>query len=282
MNLEGARALVTGGSEGIGLETCRGLLQRGARVIMASRSAAKGERACAQLRGELGADTQVSFLPLDLCDLSRVREAALALPTRLGGQRLDVLICNAGLWPRRHDVSPQGHELAFATNVLGHFLLLRHLVGRQLAADARVVIVTGDIYILASDCTPDYRYRTPFGGMLAYCRSKLGNLWLARELQRRHAELHVRIAHPGVVATNLGGQRKGLGGALSRRMMLDVVRGAQTPLYCVTQPGLPDAAYIHNVLGIMKLADDDPASDGSRAARLWDRCETLCQDHLPG
>ena len=51
--LEGQRALVTGGSEGVGLGTCRGLLQRGARVIMASRSAAKGERACAQLRDEL-------------------------------------------------------------------------------------------------------------------------------------------------------------------------------------------------------------------------------------
>jgi NAD(P)-dependent dehydrogenase (short-subunit alcohol dehydrogenase family) len=279
--LDGQRALVTGGSEGVGLGTCRGLLQRGARVIMASRSAAKGEFACARLRAELGADAPVGFLPLDLADLSRVREAVKALATQLGGERLDALICNAGLWPRRHHVSPQGYELAFATNVLGHFLLLRHLVGRQLAADARVVIVTGDIYILANDCTPDYRYRTPFGGMLAYCRSKLGNLWLARELQRRRPELRVRVAHPGVVATSLGGQRKGLADAFSRRTMLDVERGAQTTLYCVTQPDLPDGVYLHNVRGIMKLADDDPASDASRAARLWDQCETLCQGHLP-
>jgi NAD(P)-dependent dehydrogenase (short-subunit alcohol dehydrogenase family) len=279
--LDGQRALVTGGSEGVGLGTCRGLLQRGARVIMASRNAAKAERACARLRGELGAGAPVSFLPLDLSDLSRVREAAGGLATQLEGERLDVLICNAGLWPRRHGVSPQGHELAFATNVLGHFLLLRHLVGRQLAADARVVIVTGDIYILANDCTSDYRYRMPFGGMLAYCRSKLGNLWLARELQRRHPKLRVRVVHPGVVVTSLGGERRGLAYAFSRSMMLDVVRGAQTTLYCVTQPGLPDGAYVHNVRGIMELSDDDPASDGVRAARLWDRCETLCQDHLP-
>ena len=279
--LDGQRVLVTGGSEGVGLGTCRGLLQRGARVIMASRSAAKGERACAQLRDELGADAPASFLPLDLSDLSRVREAALTLATQLGGQRLDVLICNAGLWPRRHGVSPQGHELAFATNVLGHFLLLRYLVGRRLAAGARVVIVTGDIYILASDCTPDYRYRTPFGGMLAYCRSKLGNLWLARELERRHPELHVRVAHPGVVATSLGGARRGLADALSRRMLLDAVRGAQSTLYCVTQPDVPNGAYVHNVRGIMKLSDDDPASDAARAAWLWDQCETLCRNHLP-
>jgi len=277
--LDGQRALVTGGSEGVGLATCRGLLQRGARVAMASRSAAKGERACAQLRAELGSEAPISFLPLDLSDLLQVGEAVTALTTRLDGQRLEVLICNAGLWPRRHDVSPQGHELAFATNVLGHFLLLRKLVGRHLAPDARVVILTGDIYILASDCSPDYTYRTPFGGMLAYCRSKLGNLWLARELQRRHPELRVRVAHPGVVATSLGGERKGLAGALSRRMLLDPVRGAQTTLYCATQPDLPEGAYLHNVQGIMRLRAEDSASDGSSAMRLWDQCEIRCQDH---
>jgi len=155
-HLDGQRALVTGGSEGIGLATCRGLLKRGARVIMASRSTPKAERACAQLRSEVGASAPVSFLPLDLSDLTRVREAVAALAAQLGGEHLDALICNAGLWPRRYTVSAQGHELAFATNVLGHFLLLRQLVGSQLSAGARVVILTGDIYILASDCTPDY------------------------------------------------------------------------------------------------------------------------------
>ncbi len=116
--LDGQWALVTGGSEGVGLGTCRGLLQRGARVITASRSAAKGERACAQLKDEFGADAPVSHLPLDLSDLSRVEEAAAALAMRLGDAHLDVLVCNAGLWPQRHGISPQGHELAFATNVL--------------------------------------------------------------------------------------------------------------------------------------------------------------------
>jgi NAD(P)-dependent dehydrogenase (short-subunit alcohol dehydrogenase family) len=117
--------------------------------------------------------------------------------------------------------------------------------------------------------------------MLAYCRSKLGNLWLARELQRRHPELRVRVAHPGVVATSLGGERRGLADAFSRRMLLDVERGAQTTLYCVTQTDVPNGAYLHNVRGIMKLSDGDPASDAARAARLWALCETLCQNHLP-
>ena len=64
-------------------------------------------------------------------------------------------------------------------------------------------------------------------------------------------------------------------------MLLDVERGAQPTLYCVSQPGLPDGAYVHNALGIVKLSADDPACDDSRAARLWNQCETLCRDHLP-
>ncbi len=279
--LDGQTVLITGGSEGVGLGTCRGLLERGAHVTMASRSVEKADRACAQLRRELGAADPLSHLPLDLSDLSRVGEAAKELEARLTGRRLDVLICNAGLWPRRHGVSAQGHELAFATNVLGHFLLLRHLVGRVLVEDARVVIVTGDIYILARDCTPDYPYRTQLGGMLAYCRSKLGNLWQARELQRRHPKLQVRVAHPGVVATSLGGARKGLAEAISRRVLLDENQGAQTPLYCVTQPNIPPGAYVHNVRGIMRLRPDDPACDGARARELWEKCERLCQGQLP-
>jgi NAD(P)-dependent dehydrogenase (short-subunit alcohol dehydrogenase family) len=279
--LDGRRALVTGGSEGVGLGTCRGLLRRGARVWLASRSAEKGERACAQLRAELGADAPVEFLPLDVSDLVRVGAFASDLLDRLGGDPLDVLVCNAGVWPRRHRLSAQGHELAFATNVLGHFLLMRRLVGRCVGAGARVVVVTGDIYILASECTSDYAFQGPLGGMLAYCRSKLGNIWIARELQRRHPELSVAIAHPGVVATSLGGPRRGIAERISRRLLLDVDRGAQAALVCATQPGLPRGAYLHNTLGLVRFAAADPASDDRLAKELWDRCEALCRDSLP-
>ena len=276
-SLDGQLALVTGGSEGIGLGTCRGLLRRGARVVIAARSPEKAERALAELRAELGAAAPVSFLPLDLSDLDRVVQAT----KQLAGQTLDLLVCNAGLWPRRHAVSAQGHELAFATNVLGHHLLVRRLASGSLASGARVVILTGDIYILADDCTPDYDFRTPRGGMLAYCRSKLGNLWLAGELQRRQPELDVRIAHPGVVSTGLVGARGGVSEWLSRRMLLDADAGAQTTLYCATQPGLPKGAYLHNTAGRMQLRPEDPACDTARAAVLWDRCEALCAGRLP-
>jgi hypothetical protein len=111
--------------------------------------------------------------------------------------------------------------------------------------------------------------------MRAYCRSKLGNLWIAGELVRRSRQLSVYVVHPGVVATNLGGDAGALGNRLKRLVMIDAELGAQMPLVCCTQPGLENGAYYHNVLGHVRLADGDPARDERAAARLWETCEAL-------
>jgi NAD(P)-dependent dehydrogenase (short-subunit alcohol dehydrogenase family) len=266
--LDGAVALVTGGNAGIGLETCRGLLERGARVIMAVRDQDKAAEACARLRAVEGRDLPLEHRVLDLSDLDSVAACARGLEA----ERIDVFVANAGVWPRAHGLSPQGHEIAFATNVLGHHLLLR-LLEPRLGPGARVVLVTGDIYCLASACTSDYRYRGSLGGMLAYCRSKLGTLWEVAVWQARHVEWRVVAVHPGVVASGLGGRAPGRSG-------LSCARGAQTSLFAATQPDVPPGAYLHNTLGLVRLPKRDPALDRAKAAELWERCEELCAPWL--
>ncbi len=264
---------MTGGNAGIGLATCRGLLERGAQVAIASRNAGKAEAARTALLREAPAGASISCVALDLADLRSVRECARILAEQ--HDPFDIVVCNAGLWPQRYERSPQGHELAFATNVLGHFALLRNMIdARALASSARVVLVTGDIYILARECTPDYAFNSPLGGMQAYCRSKLGDIWIARELQRRHPELHVAIAHPGVVATNLGGKPSARFDRIRKSLILSIERGAETPLFCATQP-IPKGAYIHNTLGEVTFEADDPGGHSSAAERLWNLCESL-------
>jgi NAD(P)-dependent dehydrogenase (short-subunit alcohol dehydrogenase family) len=271
--LDGRRALVTGGNAGIGLATCAGLLARGAEVVMAARNPAKAEAAKAVLLRGAPPGASLSCVPLDLADLRSVEACARTLAER--SAPLDLAVCNAGLWPQRHELSPQGYELAFATNVLGHFALLRALLASNtLRTDARVVIVTGDIYVMARECTPDFRFTGARGGMQAYCRSKLGDIWIARELQRRHPELHVVIAHPGVVATDLGGAAPGGLDRLRRGLMISPERGAQTPLYCATQP-LAKGVYVHNTLGEVAFDADDPGGDRAAAERLWETCARL-------
>ena len=136
------------------------------------------------------------------------------------------------------------------------------------------MIVTGDIYIRANDCTSDFAYSNT-GGMMAYCRSKLGNLWFSAELQRRYPRPEVITVHPGVVASGLGGESTGFAGVMRRLIMVDTETGAQTPLWCATQPGLERGGYYHNTLGRVTLNASDPAADAQRAAAFWCRMEAL-------
>jgi len=227
------------------------------------------------MRAELG--VPVHFAPLDLGDLLTVPRTLECVQRLLAGRRLSIVVANAGLWPTRHACSAQGHELAFATNVLGHHALLRGALELGLLADgARVVVVTGDIYVMSSHCSSDYSYRGPLGGQRAYCRSKLGNLWHARELARRHPELRVHAVHPGVIGSELGGGNAAIVGAIKRASMLSLEQGAQTSLFCATQPDLESGTYYHNVLGRVVLHPDDPAADDVKSAAFWDLVEELC------
>lgn len=274
--LEGKTALVTGPTSGIGRETVAGLLVRGANVVLAGRSCKK-LRALIQGLGEDGYDAdRLTPVLCDLADLDSVAVAVQEINKIFRRKPLDILVENAGIMPTKYDETPQGHEISFGTNVLGHFALRAGLLRGCLSEKARVVVLTGDIYVFSQSCSADFRWRTPLGGIKAYHRSKLGNFWVARELQRRYPRLNVFIVHPGVVATNLG-----LGGAVSRAMkqhlLIDPVAGAQTSLICATQPDLAHGSYYHNVHGEVELTNADPAMNDWEARQFWNACARLSE-----
>jgi NAD(P)-dependent dehydrogenase (short-subunit alcohol dehydrogenase family) len=130
IDLSGRRAIVTGGSSGIGIETARALAGAGAEVTLAVRDAAAGER----VANEIGGDARVERL--DLADLASER----AFTARWNGP-LHLLINNAGVMALPTlQRSPEGAELHFATNHLGHFELARGLHDALVAAGgARIV-----------------------------------------------------------------------------------------------------------------------------------------------
>jgi len=278
--LDGKRTLVTGGTNGIGVEIARGLLARGADVVLPCRDLQKGSRVREELRRDAGATARIDLVPLDLADLDSVRQAAREIAAMTA--RIDVLVENAGVMERVPSLTPQGHERTFGINVLGHFVLRRQLLEAGLLPEARVVVLTGDIYVLQSDCTPDYWWRGAWGGLMAYCRSKLGNLWVAAELQKRHPELTVVVAHPGAIATDLGGKSGAIGTWFKRTFMLDAERGAQTPLICATQDDVRRGGYYHNVFGLVRLREQDAARNLIAAANLWALCERLAAASATG
>ena len=255
---DGKLAVVTGGNAGIGREIARGLAKRGAEVIVAARTEKTAKEACDAIAKETG--SKLRHVPLDLADLASVARAVKILRER----PIDVLVANAGLMPERYATSVQGHELAFAVNTLAHHMLVTRLREQT----KRAVILTGDIYARAKDCTPDFRYEGK-GGM-AYCRSKLGNLWFTLEMRKRHPDFEIVTVHPGVVRSGFGGREPGTGPFF----MIDSEAGAQAPLWCATQP-IENGAYYHNTMGKMLLDPSDAARNEKRAAELWETMEKL-------
>jgi NAD(P)-dependent dehydrogenase (short-subunit alcohol dehydrogenase family) len=275
--LDGRVALVTGATGGIGLETARGLLARGAELLMPCRTLSRGDAAARAIARDSSERDRITLVPFDLADLDTVRAATATIAGRLAGRTIDILVENAGVWPSAYARTPQGHEIAFGTNVLGHFALRESLRRRELLAPrARVVLVTGDIYVLAAGCTPDYVWQGPAGGRQSYCRSKLGVLWIGAELVRRAPSLETYVVHPGVIDTGLAGPSSRLRQWIKSRVLIDATQGAQTSLVCATQPGLERGGYYHNACGRMQLDPRDTACDRARGAKLWDTCVELC------
>jgi light-dependent protochlorophyllide reductase len=190
--------LVTGGNSGIGYEAARALARAGWHVLIASRNRDASAAAVARIARESGADA-ASELGLDLGSLDAVRAFACEIAVR--DVPLRALVCNAGLqMTSGPKLSPDGFEMTFAVNHLGHFLLTNLLLGRLLAhGPARIVVVasgvhdpklrTGmpkadvrDLDTLAATGGPG---RDKYDGRLAYVNSKLCNLWFTYELARR-------------------------------------------------------------------------------------------------
>ncbi len=271
--LDGCLALVTGGNKGIGAAVTDELEARGSRVIVAAREVSNPVN---DLAGPIRALGSRPGLTLDLADLDSVCAAADSLVTKLDGELLDVVVLNAGIIPARRAVSAQGHERAFAVNVLGHHVLLQRLRSAGvLATPSRVVGLTGDIQVLARDCTSDFSNTSRPAGWTAYARSKLGTTWLYRETARRHPDMTVIAVHPGVVSSGLtGGGAPGAGRRRDRLTKIPPRLSAETILCAVTQP-LPSGCFLHNTLGVVELRTKDLAGDHRRGAAFVEQLDEL-------
>ncbi|KAA1472365.1 NAD(P)-binding protein [Dentipellis sp. KUC8613] len=130
-DLSGKVALVTKGNTGIGKETVRALLVHNATVYLAARSLDKAHAAIADLKADTG--KQAIYLKLDLANLASVRAAASQFLA--GETQLHVLFNNAPfdphsgvMWPSHSELTKDGFDLQFGTNVVGHYLLTKLLL----------------------------------------------------------------------------------------------------------------------------------------------------------
>ena len=196
VDLTGKRAIVTGASSGIGVETARALASAGADVTLAVRDPSQGERIAAEFGG-------ATVRQLDLSDLASVT----AFIDEWSGP-LDILVNNAGVMAIQElRLSSSGHEMQFATNHLGHFALALGLHDALAAADAARIVSVSSAGHLRSPVVfddIDYAFRDyePFN---AYGQSKTANVLFAVEANRRWGQdgITANALMPGGIATNL-------------------------------------------------------------------------------
>jgi NAD(P)-dependent dehydrogenase (short-subunit alcohol dehydrogenase family) len=201
VDLTGKRAIVTGASSGIGVETARALAGAGADVALAVRDTETGARAAEDIAATTG-NPAVHAAELDLADPGSVA----AFVAGWSGH-LDILINNAGVMAIPDlRLTPEGWELQFATNHLGHFALAYGLHDALVAAPAgaRIVSLSSRGHLRSPVVFDDINFASrPYDPMLAYGQSKTANVLFAVEAFRRWASdgITANAVHPGAVAT---------------------------------------------------------------------------------
>ncbi|WOL10596.1 short-chain dehydrogenase TIC 32, chloroplastic-like isoform X1 [Canna indica] len=220
-DLRSVTAIITGATSGIGAETARVMVMRGARLLLPARNLKAAEETKIRIEEEFP-DASIVVLPLDLSSLSSVRcfvsrFLALRLP-------LNLLINNAGMFSYDFSVSEDGVEMMFATNYLGPFLLTKLLLNkmvetaRETGIQGRIVNITSATHTwFSGDCLSCLDLMThkkiPYSRSQAYALSKLANVLHTKELAERLKQMDANVTancvHPGVVPTRLNRDREG-------------------------------------------------------------------------
>jgi NAD(P)-dependent dehydrogenase (short-subunit alcohol dehydrogenase family) len=203
IDLADRRALVTGASSGIGVETARALASAGADVTLAVRDLAAGQRTATDITATTG-NTAIHVSRLDLADQDSIAAFAAGWSAPL-----HLLVNNAGVMtlPRR-ELTSRGWEMQFAVNHLGHFALALGLHDALAAAGgARIISVSSRGHLRSPVLFDDLNFTThPYEPFVAYGQSKTANILFAVEATRRWATAAItaNAVHPGAIAeTNL-------------------------------------------------------------------------------
>jgi NAD(P)-dependent dehydrogenase (short-subunit alcohol dehydrogenase family) len=294
IDLSGKVAFVTGAAGGLGAETARALVSKGASVTLAVRDVAQGEALADSIRTATGSDC-IDLAQLDLSAPESARQCAKTwLETH---SRLDLLIHNAGVMACPLARTSEGWEMQFATNHLGHFVLTGHLISALRAGSpARIVNLSSGGHRIGNIDLDDIHYeRREYEKWDAFGQSKTANILFTRELDRRLQGEGIRAyaVHPGVIMTGLArhltpddikelmSKAEQPGPTMTFK---PVEAGAATTVYAATAPELEGRGGLYlEDCQVSELAETDDAPrgyaayafDADAAARLWQISEEL-------
>ncbi|MET7849683.1 SDR family NAD(P)-dependent oxidoreductase [Streptomyces avermitilis] len=285
VDLTGKRAIITGAASGIGVETARALASAGAEVTLAVRNVEAGNRVAQEITAKTG-NPKVTAAPLELTD-----RASVASFTDAWQGPLHMLVNNAGIMalPELHR-TPEGWELQFATNHLGHFDLTLGLHDALAAAGgARIVSLSSSGHLFSPVVFDDIHFeRRPYEEWTAYGQSKTGNVLLAVGAAKRWADdgITANAVMPGGIRTGLQRHQQDnmtpeAEEAFANFNWKTVEEGAATSVLVAASPLLEGVTgrYFEDCNEAELNTDPNPyadsgvrpyALDADNAQRLWD------------
>jgi retinol dehydrogenase-13 len=252
-------AIVTGANGAIGLAICKGLAERDFEVVMACRNAERAQQAKSAIEKAVVS----ARLRTEIVDVSR-REEVVAFASRFGG-RLDVLVNNAAIAPRRRSVTPEGIEMEFATNVLGYVWMMQAFE-RALVASAPARVVNVASYWAGDLDLDDLQFeQRDYNNDTAYRQSKQADRMLTVAFAKRWppSQITVNACHPGDVHSTLS-HSLGYGGHESPE------QGADTPVWLATDPSV--AGVTGKYFAGRRQQSCEFAKDEKGIARLMEIC----------
>lgn len=287
-NLKGKTYLITGANTGAGYQAAKILLTKGADVVMLNRNEQKSTKAILDLKSELGADINVSFIKMDLADLDSVKQCAKEVNSRVS--HIDALMCNAAIAQvPTQKITKDGFESQLGVNHYGHFLLCGLLSNRIEQSKGRIVIVGSEGYKMGIKTIQfdDMNWDKNYHPMNTYCHSKLAQIMFGYELQDRlkaaNRETKVYVCHPGASATSLitnsGGLRDRIifGIMAKTPLVQSAEKGSYPEVMCATEnlENLNEKAY-YGPTGMMQWKGpvgecklEPHAQDKAIATQLW-------------
>jgi len=281
MDLTGKTILITGGSSGLGAEAARVLVAKGAKVTITARNGTKAQPVIDTIKAETP-DADITAMDLELGSFEKIRAFAEAFLAR--GEKLDILINNAGVMACPYAETEDGFELQFGANHLGHFLMT-NLIASALKDNARVVSLSSLAHLFSPVLFDDILFKnSTYDKWVSYGQSKTANALFAAGLNKRLASRGIEVfaVHPGGIETNLGRHMTEEDYAFMQPMaeksglvMKTIPQGAATEVYAATAPELSGKGGSYLADCAIATMDDDPEIFHERLVRSYALDETL-------